>query len=229
VSGGLRLARGKFDVGLLTGQPELMLSFWSEQLGLPVERTFEPTPGIVQHKLTMHGAVLKLNCVEGGLPSRTERRGMQLLRLVSALIDEPRHLVDPDGNAVHLFPPGHQLRTFAAHLAVSDEDAADRFYGSVLGLERIGERTFDVAGADLSFERTPAQAEGAAGAGYGYLTLQVMDVHEAHALLCGRGASELQPPSDTAFAGGSSVSFVTDPDGNVIELSQRPDLVAAAT
>jgi hypothetical protein len=56
-----------------------------------------------------------------------------------------------------------------------------------------------------------------------------MDVVAAHALVGGRGAHEVMAPSDSAYAGGSSVSFIADPDGNLIELSERPDLVRAAT
>jgi hypothetical protein len=59
----LELSRGMFDVGLLTNQGQRMLEFWCDELGLPVERTLHPVPGVTQHKLTLKGAVLKLNCV----------------------------------------------------------------------------------------------------------------------------------------------------------------------
>jgi catechol 2,3-dioxygenase-like lactoylglutathione lyase family enzyme len=228
---GLQLARGRFDLGLMTDRPVPMLEFWCGARGLPVERTLVPAPGITQHKLTMHGAVLKVNCVEAPLARQAAMGGVRLLRLAETGIDAPVHVRDPDGSLVQLVPPNAGLRSFGVHLAVSDEDAATRFYGDVLGLEPIGDRTFDLAGADVSFAWSPdvVPTGKRGGPGFGYLTLQVMDVYEAHALLCGRGATELRSPSATAFAGGSSVSFVTDPDGNTIELSQRPDLVAAAS
>jgi catechol 2,3-dioxygenase-like lactoylglutathione lyase family enzyme len=99
-----------------------------------------------------------------------------------------------------------------------------------LGLETVSDRTYDVAGAALSFAWSPdvTPGEGTGGCGFGYITLQVMDVVAAHALVCGRGAHEVMAPSDSAYAGGSSVSFIADPDGNLIELSERPDLVRAA-
>lgn len=227
---GLALARDKFDVGLLTDAGDAMLRFWTGGLGLPVVLTMEPVPGVVQHKLDLHGAVLKVNVIAAGLPREGRLGGLRVLRVVVDGIDAPTHRRDPDGNVVELLPPGGALRTFGAHFAVSDEEAAARFYGDVLRLERIGDRTYDLAGADLSFSWSPDVIPGVhgGGPGYGYLTIQVMDVHAAHALLVERGATELQAPSDTAFAGGSSVSFVADPDGNRIEISQRPDLVAAA-
>ena len=95
----------------------------------------------------------------------------------------------------------------------------------------MSDRAYDVAGAALSFAWSPdvTPGTGTGGRGFGYITLQVMDVVSAHALVCGRGAHEVMAPSDSAYAGGSSVSFIADPDGNLIELSERPDLVRAAT
>ena len=61
LSGGLRLARRAFDVGILTADVDAMLGFWHHERRLPIERVFEPSPGTTQYKLTMHDAVLKLN------------------------------------------------------------------------------------------------------------------------------------------------------------------------
>jgi catechol 2,3-dioxygenase-like lactoylglutathione lyase family enzyme len=229
--GGIRLARAAFDVGLLTTDIDPMIAFWHRERRLPIERIFEPTPGVTQYKLTMHGAVMKVNHVAGGASQAPRLGAVRLLRFVDDEIPEARHLRDPDGNLVQLVPPGGDLSTFAVHLAVSDERTADEFYGRVLGLETVSDRVYDVAGAALSFAWSPDVAPGAGtgGRGFGYITLQVMDVVAAHALVCGRGAHEVMAPSDSAYAGGSSVSFIADPDGNLIELSERPDLVRAAT
>ena len=55
-----------------------------------------------------------------------------------------------------------------------------------------------------------------------------MDVDVAHELVISRGATPLQAPFDTVSARGARVAFIADPDGNLIEISQRPDLVALA-
>lgn len=65
------------------------------------------------------------------------------------------HVRDPDGNLVELVPPGGSLFTFGAHFAVADEDAAALFYGEVLCLEHIRDRTYDLAGDDVSFAWSP--------------------------------------------------------------------------
>jgi catechol 2,3-dioxygenase-like lactoylglutathione lyase family enzyme len=229
--GGLRLARPAFDIGLLTTDIDPMLAFWHHQRRLPIERDFEPSPGTTQYKLTMHGAVLKLNNLAVGGSASPRIGAVRLLRLVDDDTREPRHLRDPDGNLIQLVPPGGSLSTFGVHFAVSDESAATQFYGGVLGLEPIRDRVYDVAGAVLSFAWSPDVMPGtsAAGRGSAYITLQVMDIESTHALVCGRGAREVMAPSDSAYTGGSTVSFVADPDGNLIELSERPDLVRAAT
>jgi catechol 2,3-dioxygenase-like lactoylglutathione lyase family enzyme len=229
--GGIRLARGAFDVGLLTTDIDPMIAFWHRERRLPIERIFEPTPGVTQYKLTMHGAVLKVNHVAGGASQPTRLGAVRLLRLVDDEIAVAHHLRDPDGNLAQLVPPGGDLSTFTVHLAVSDERSAADFYGGVMGLESVSDRVYDVAGAALSFAWSPDVMPGAGmgGRGFGYITLQVMDVVSANALVCGRGAQEVLAPSDSAYAGGSSVSFIADPDGNLIELSERPDLVRAAT
>lgn len=228
--GGLRLARGAFDVGLLTTDISPMMAFWHRGRRLPVERVFEPSPGVTQYKLTMHGAVLKVNHISGR-PRESARLGaVRLLQLVDDSIGESHHMRDPDGNLLLLVPPGKGLSTFAVHLAVSDEKSAADFHGGVLGLEAVGDRVYDVVGAALSFAWSPdvAPRSGAGNRGFGYITFQVMDVVSAHAFVCGRGANEVMAPSHSTYAGGSSVSFIADPDGNLIELSERPDLVRAA-
>jgi catechol 2,3-dioxygenase-like lactoylglutathione lyase family enzyme len=227
----LRLSRPKFDVGLLTNRGEQMLDFWTEEIGLPVERTLEPVSGVIQHKLTLHGAVLKLNCVAQPLPARGPLSGIRMLLLADSGVDVPQHLRDPDGNQLCFVPPGMAgVDTYGVHLAVSDEAAFHRFYKQVLGLRRVGERTYDFAGATISFAWSPdvIRRQDQVSASFSYLTFQVMDVFEAHDLLHGRGAEEERAPSGSHTTTDSTISFILDPDGNRIEISQRPDLVASA-
>ena len=131
--GGMRLARAAFDVGLITTDIDPMIAFWHRERRLPIERIFEPTPGVTQYKLTMHGAVMKVNHVAGGASQAPRLGAVRLLRFVDDEIAEARHLRDPDGNLVQLVPPGGDLSTFAVHLAVSDERTADEFYRKRLG------------------------------------------------------------------------------------------------
>ena len=227
----MRLSRGFFDVGLLTNRGEAMLEFWHGELGFPIERTLQPVTGVTQHKLTLRGAVLKLNCLDEQRPPRGTLSGIRMLLLADPAVTAPEHRRDPDGNLVCLVPPGHAgVTTFGVHLAVSDEAAFHHFYRDVLALAPVGERAYDFAGATISFAWSPEVSPGLGtnGSGFSYLTFQVLDVFESHSLVCGRGATEERPPSSAHTTTDSTISFILDPDGNRIEVSQRPDLVAAA-
>jgi lactoylglutathione lyase len=61
--------------------------------------------------------------------------------------------------------------------------------------------------------------------GYRYLTIQVYDVRAVHADVVARGGREGRPPvrlGEVAF-----ISFVRDPDGNWLEISQRKSLTGS--
>lgn len=59
-------------------------------------------------------------------------------------------------------------------------------------------------------------------AGYRYLTIQIRDVDAEHRAVLERGGREGRPPVTLGTV--ARVSFVRDPDGNWIELSQRASL-----
>ena len=61
--------------------------------------------------------------------------------------------------------------------------------------------------------------------GYRYLTIQVHDCDAMHAAVLAAGGREGSPPRTLGAV--ARISFVRDPDGNWIELSQRASLVGA--
>lgn len=69
----------------------------------------------------------------------------------------------------------------------------------------------------------PAAAPGRPGSwqvpGWSYLTVQVRDCAAEHAAALRRGAVEGEPPRHMGDA--AIISFLRDPDGNFIELSQK--------
>ena len=60
------------------------------------------------------------------------------------------------------------------------------------------------------------------GPGFRYITVQVFDVDQEHAGILARGGSEGRPPLTLGKV--ARISFVRDPDGNWIEISQRASL-----
>ncbi|MEM8496563.1 MAG: VOC family protein [Pseudomonadota bacterium] len=224
----MQLSRALFDVGILTQQREAMLAFWHDKLGLAITQELYPVNGVAQYKLDLKGAVLKLNCVDVDLPANNLDNGLRLLLIADGRVEAPRQLKDPDGNRVCLIPPGYRgIDRFAVHFSVSNERSFDHFYGHICQLPKIADRTYDCAGAAISFSWSPdVQANvDTTGIGYYYLTFQALDAAAEHKALCERGAVEDQPVSDSHTTTGSIISFILDPDGNKIELSQREDLV----
>jgi lactoylglutathione lyase len=137
----------------------------------------------------------------------------------------PELHVDPDGNRVLLVPPGHEgVTRIAVLLAVRDEAAFHDFYARALELERCGERAYRCGDSILRFARDPsARAAGRMTAtGYRYTTIQVRDVDREHAGILARGGAEGRAPLTLGKV--ARISFVRDPDGNWIEISQRASL-----
>jgi lactoylglutathione lyase len=65
------------------------------------------------------------------------------------------------------------------------------------------------------------QAEALLTRGYGHICLRVADVDTVHARLLALGAGERMPPQASPEPG-VRMSFVSDPEGNLIELLDRP-------
>ena len=63
------------------------------------------------------------------------------------------------------------------------------------------------------------------GIGFRYLTIQVFDVVGEHRALLARGASEGFAPRRLGDV--AAISFVRDPDGNWIEISQRKSITGS--
>ena len=68
--------------------------------------------------------------------------------------------------------------------------------------------------------RAANPAEAALTEGFGHLAFAVADLDEAHARLLGLGAREVMAPQP-APEPGVRMSFLADPEGNLVELVQR--------
>jgi len=201
-----------------------MLAFWQEQVGLPLENVLPIGQGLRQHRHSVNGSVFKLNHSRDRL-EEAPIAGYRELRIARAGLAERRELVDPDGNRVVLVPPGEQLVDgIGLHLHVRNEAAFHEFYGRVLGLEQVASAAYRCGDSILSVEQDPtATIEPRFTArGYRYFTIQIRDVDAEHRVVLERGGREGRPPVTLGTV--ARVSFVRDPDGNWIELSQRASL-----
>jgi len=220
----VRLAKNHIDVGMMTGQIDAQLDFWQHEVGLPFEELLPLGGGRRQHRHGMNGSVLKINESRGPLPD-APLAGYRELLIARDGISGPRPMTDPDGNRMVLMPPGEQdITGIGVRLAVRDKAAFDDFYGRILGLERVREHAYRWGDSLVMFEQgstavAPASRE---GVGYRYITVQVWDADAEHAALLALGATEGMPP--TTLGETARISFIRDPDGNWIEVSQRASL-----
>jgi catechol 2,3-dioxygenase-like lactoylglutathione lyase family enzyme len=226
----MKLAKDAVDFGLYTSRREEMLAFWQGPVGLPFEETLPAGGGVHQLRHGMNGSVMKINHTRDPLPA-VGPSGYRELWIARAGLQAEQELGDPDGNRVRLLPPGARgVEGIGVRLAVRDEAAHHHFYREVLGFEPCGENAYRVGTSLLSFAHDPAVPADAPDScnrkmrapGFRYLTVQVFDVDAEHRAVVARGGLEGHAPLTLGKV--ARISFVRDPDGNWIELSQRASL-----
>jgi lactoylglutathione lyase len=201
-----------------------MLTFWQRNVSLRFEEMLPIGGGVQQHRHSMNGSVLKLNSVRDPMPA-AKPSGYRELWIASADAVEPIDLHDCDHNMIRLVPHGFAgVSGVMLKLAVSSAEHFRDFYGRVMRLPQATTNTYRCGDSLLRFEQdksvprdTPLRARGLR-----YFTVQVLDVEREHATMLERGATEGLAP--VTLGETARISFVRDPDGNWIELSQRASL-----
>jgi catechol 2,3-dioxygenase-like lactoylglutathione lyase family enzyme len=232
----IELAKKCIDVGIFTNRLDEMQKFYAERIGLKFEEMLPVGGGVRQYRYALLGSVLKINHARDPLPPR-RAGGYKRIVIADRRLPIPMRMADPDGNEVELTPTGRGgVNQIEIHLGVSDEAAFERFYGEALGCERIAACRFRLGETIISFERDPAahpaEKSGAASAaeamasmraiGFRYITIQVRDCDAEHRRLLSLGVTEGAPSVTLGTV--ARISFVRDPDGNWIEISQRASL-----
>ena len=223
----LELAKYQLDIGLVTNQCEEMLSFWQAQPGVTYEGPLSVGGGVQQHRHQLRGSVIKINHARDALPVRP-KAGYADVLIAAPGQDTAEFVSDPEGVRVRYVTPGYRgITQMAVVTRVRSVSAHKAFWGEVLGLPpapRSGPDAFRIGDSVLFLEQDDnAPAEAAMeGAGFRYLTLQVWDADQVHAQVLEWGGIEGRPP--VTHGAVARYSFVRDPDGNWIELSQRGSL-----
>jgi lactoylglutathione lyase len=220
----MRLAKNHLDVGLFTNNIEAMLAFYRDRIGLPYEEMLPMGGGLQQHRFAMNGSVLKVNSAREPLQPQPPA-GYRELVIAWPGLTAPERFTDPDSNAVTLVHPGHdRVEGIGVRLTVRDAAAHDRFFVDAMQMDRAGERIYRCGDSLLSVEESADAAEAGRmqGPGFRYLTVQVWDVDAEHAGIVERGGTEGRAPITLGTT--ARISYVRDPDGNWIEISQRASL-----
>lgn len=218
----MQLAKPHLDIGLYCRDVEASRAFYERSIGLPYEELLKVGGGIHQHRLGLRGAVLKLNASRETLAE--EATCLRRLAIATPHISSPIDLRDPDGVPVQLVPVGHGgVQTVGVTWASRDPIRLGEMFVAGLGATDAGVNSWRVGTTLLQVVHDPAAQHGAQrAAGFRYLTVQVTDVDREHDRLVGLGWDEAMAPvrlGDVAM-----ISFVRDPDGVWLEISQRASL-----
>jgi lactoylglutathione lyase len=220
----MKLAKQHVDVGLFTNNEQAMLDFWQREAGLPFEETLPLGGGVRQHRHAMNGSVLKLNAARDPI-NDAPPSGYRELTIVRDGVAAPQSLVDPDGNRIVLVSPGFDGVTgIRVRMAVRSADDFRRFFAAAMQFDEIDATTFRCGDSLVTVEQdgSVARTEPMRAPGFRYLTVQVYDVDTEHRGIVERGGDEGRAP--VTLGSTARVSFVRDPDGNWIEVSQRASL-----
>lgn len=219
----MQLAKPAVDVGLYTNDREAMLTFWQERISLPFAEMLRVGNGVQQHRHAIGDSVLKVNHSRDPLPAEAQA-GIRHLLIVSERVDEATELFDPDGNRITQVPPGFDAITqLRVEMTVSDLARHQDFYGGILELPELDANTFCCGASQIRLSEGEATADPIQRApGYRYLTLQIFDVKGVHAQVVAKGGREGTAPVKLGDV--AHISFVRDPDGNWLELSQRKSI-----
>ena len=221
----MELAKPALDVGLYTNEIDAMLAFWQEQVHVPYSELLKVGGGLHQHRHAIGDSVLKVNNRREPV-SQDGPTGLSALEIYSDAVDSRIELLDPDGNEVWMSPQAEAPdQNLTLHMTVNDLTASNRFYGDVLGLDSAGANTFAVGASRIRLAQGEVKPFERVALGYRYMTLQVFDVVSTHAEILDKGGHEGSAPvrlGEVAY-----ISFVQDPDGNWIEISQRKSITGS--
>lgn len=222
----ITLAKQAIDVGLFTNAPDAVLRYWQRQVGVPFAELLPIGNGVRQHRHAIGESVLKINDCRDPLPLAAAG-GIRALTIADPSLTEPWQGTDPDGNMVQRVPPGHDgVEQLRVALTVSDLASHQRFYGEVLEFPALDPVTFQCGVSQIRLTEGDATRDPEQRAqGYRYLTIQVRDVNGCHAEILRRGGREGRAP--VTLGSVARISFVRDPDGNWIEVSQRKSITGS--
>ena len=228
----MHLAKPHLDIGLYTHQRDAQLAFWGETAGLPFDQMVKLGRGVQQHRFLALGTpmatIVKVNHARDPIANAAPT-GLTALAIARPGVTAPRRLTDPDGNSVELVPPGHDgIDGIAITLVANDPAASGRFYADVLGMSEAGPSAYRLGGTLLHLVPARGRIDPSEmpGPGYRYMTVQVFDCDAEHAAALAKGATEGRSPHN--YGTTARVSFIRDPDGTWIEISQRASVTGKA-
>lgn len=219
----MQLVKPALDVGiaLAAADPAAMLAFYRERVGLAVDHDLPLGGGRLQARHHWGDSIVKLNHRRGGEAPGVPTGWGPVTFHGPGL--EATGLEDPEGNGVRLTPA--EARWLELELRVADPAESACFFAK-LGLPVEDDRVA-LGHSVLRLEpaASPAPPGGLDGTGIRYVTFQVDRADAAHAEALDAGGREGMAPRTLREV--ARISFVIEPGGHWIELSQRASLTGS--
>jgi lactoylglutathione lyase len=218
----IEVVKSQLDVGLVSEDPKVV-DFWRDEAGLVFDHSIPVVKGQVQHRFDERGTVVKVN-VRKEL-NGDQRSGIEELLIAREALETPRAMADPDGNRVVFVPAGTEgVTQIGVRIAVRDLARTMAYYRDVLGFAEEAPCRVRCGDSVLLFEERADAPSGFAQAqrGWLYLTVQIRDCDAETAQVEGLGGEIAVRPMNLGEV--ARMAMVRDPDGNLLEISQRAQL-----
>ena len=215
----IEIVKNQLDVGLVSEDPAVV-DFWRDEAGLVFDHALPVVKDQIQYRFDERGTVVKVN-VRKALTG-DQRSGIQALLIARDGLDAPRERADPDGNRVLFVPTGTDgVTQIGVRIAVRDLARTRTYYRDVLGFAEEAPDRVRCGDSVLLFEESADAPSGFAQAqrGWLYLTVQIRDCDAETARVEAAGGEVVVRPMNLGEV--ARMSMVRDPDGNLLELSQR--------
>jgi catechol 2,3-dioxygenase-like lactoylglutathione lyase family enzyme len=208
----IELAKDAIDVGFFTESIDESMAFWRDDVGVPYAELLPTGGGIRQHRFAAGDSVVKVNHSRHPLPTGgTTTLSAVVIAIPTATTSKT--LATPDGVVVIVEPSSDKGISLRIVVHSPRPDDVGSFW-SRLGLAKH---------VSVEADSDARYAGDMRSVGWRYLTAQVRDIGAAHAELIAAGVREVAPPRRLGDV--AAISFVADPDGVPIEISQRASLV----
>jgi lactoylglutathione lyase len=220
----MELAKPHVDIGLFTNQRDEALEFWQRDVGLEFDHLAKLGGGVHQLRHHVNGSILKVNHARAPLDNDAKAGWSELL-IARDDIESRHELMDPDGNRVSIVPRGYQgIEGIGIRVAAFRHAACRVFYRDVLGATELDDDRLMMGDTILLLEPSaPRPMPIYRALGFRYITVQIFSCDREHERIIRAGGIEGRAPRTIGTT--TRYSFVRDPDGNWIEVSQRAELV----
>ncbi|GAA4549229.1 VOC family protein [Pseudonocardia xishanensis] len=220
----MRLAKPHLDIGLFTTDVPAHCAFWGEEVGLRLDHRLEVSPDWVQYRYDANGSVIKVNHRAGGLTTQPPS-GLTGLTIARSGLTNSWAGKHPDGDPVELVAPDTDgIVGIGITLSSRDPERLAHFYAMALDFERLERDVLRCGDTIVRIVDGPSgsDVDDFAATGFRYLTVQVFDADEVVAAAVRGGGRVVRDVAN--LAGVARYGFVSDPDGNWIEISARTSL-----